>query len=206
MKKVKKIWGQELWIVNRDYCGKILFLKEGFSSSLHKHKIKDETFYIIRGNVLMEIEGKQKIMKPGDFVRIPPNTWHRFSGLTSAEIAEFSTHHRDSDTTRRIKSGRSKLKVAYDFDGVADKIKLKPNAPIITGRSYEEIEKIPSSIRLKHPIYFNPVPIIEKTRKSEIKWKAKMINLLGIELYYEDTPEIIVELRKRCRNCYIVKV
>ncbi|RKX69080.1 hypothetical protein DRP43_04800 [candidate division TA06 bacterium] len=207
MKRVKKIWGEELWVVNRDYCGKILLLKRGFSCSLHRHKIKDETFYIIRGNVLMEVGDKKWIMKPRDFVRIPPNTWHRFSGLTSAEIVEFSTHHKDSDTERKTKSGKSKLKVAYDFDGVVDKgIELEFDAPIITGRSYEEVDKIPLDIFLNHPVYFNPVPIIEKTLESEIRWKAHMIRRLGIEVYYEDNPEIIVRLEKLCPNCHIVKV
>lgn len=35
--------------------GKILTLKKGFRCSLHTHKIKDETFYILDGEVLMEV-------------------------------------------------------------------------------------------------------------------------------------------------------
>jgi len=56
MKTVDKDWGRELWIVNNDkYCGKILELNKGYRCSIHYHKIKDETFYILEGRVLMEI-------------------------------------------------------------------------------------------------------------------------------------------------------
>ena len=45
---VDKVWGREEWIVNNEkYCGKKLILKKGYSCSMHHHKIKDETFYIL---------------------------------------------------------------------------------------------------------------------------------------------------------------
>ena len=47
-KEVKKVWGKELWIVNCDkYCGKLLYLDKGATSSYHYHKEKQETFYVI---------------------------------------------------------------------------------------------------------------------------------------------------------------
>ena len=52
-KEVKKKWGKEIWIVNREYCGKKLVLNKGFRCSMHFHKNKDETFYILTGKVLM---------------------------------------------------------------------------------------------------------------------------------------------------------
>ena len=36
--KVEKVWGEEHWIVNRDYCGKKMVLNKGFRCSLHFHK------------------------------------------------------------------------------------------------------------------------------------------------------------------------
>jgi quercetin dioxygenase-like cupin family protein len=99
-KIVNKIWGHEEWIVNRDYCGKKLFLKQGFRCSMHHHENKDETFYINKGKVLIEIDEKSKIMLPGDSILILPNTKHRFTGLEDSEIIEFSTHHEDEDSYR----------------------------------------------------------------------------------------------------------
>jgi len=204
---VKKVWGSELWIVNKEYCGKLLKLKRGFQCSLHYHKKKDETFYVVRGKVLMEIGEERVIMKPGDSCHIPPGKLHRFTGLTDAQIIEFSTHHRDSDSYRKEKSKKACLRTAYDYDGVVSKgIKAERGAPIITGRSFEELNRISEKIRKRHPIYFNPVTINEKELKNEISWKARMIKELKIERYYEDNPEIIVKLQKLCPNCDIVKV
>ena len=107
---VEKVWGHEEWIVNNDkYCGKKLFLKKGFRCSMHHHKVKDETFYIASGSVLLEteFEGKQdsRIMHPGEISHIKIGMWHRFSGLQDSEIIEFSTFHMDSDSYRREISG-----------------------------------------------------------------------------------------------------
>src|SRR5580765_7724369 len=103
---VTKEWGEERWIVNRDYCGKLLILKKGFRCSLHYHKIKDETFYVSKGRVLMECAGKKRIMTPGDSLLIQPGMKHRFTGLEDSEIIEFSTHHEDADSYRDEVSGR----------------------------------------------------------------------------------------------------
>ncbi len=133
MKTVEKVWGNEEWIVNRDYCGKILNLNKGFRCSLHYHKNKDETFYVLEGKVLMEIAGKNKIMHPGDVQLVEPGQKHRFTGLIDSKILEFSTHHEDEDSYRDEVSGKieiigekntkindfSKIKLLVcDFDGV----------------------------------------------------------------------------------------
>ena len=118
MKIVPKVWGEEHWIVNNDkYCGKKLVLKKGFRCSIHHHKIKDETFYIIKGKVLMEFGEnceKKKVMKPGDSMHIPPNLWHRFTGIEDSEIIEFSTKHMEEDSYRKMQSG----KVSIDSLGI----------------------------------------------------------------------------------------
>lgn len=101
-----KIWGEEHWVVNDpklNYCGKKLVLKKKFRCSLHEHRIKDETFYVVRGLVAIEedcgILG-WTIMRPGDAYHISPGILHRFSGLEDSEIIEFSTYHADEDSHR----------------------------------------------------------------------------------------------------------
>ena len=108
-KEVQKKWGSEEWIANYDYCGKKLVLNKGFRCSMHYHKNKDETFYILKGKVLMEIENEKIIMLPSDSIRIKPGTKHRFTGLEDSEIIEFSTHHEDSDSYRDEESGKVDL-------------------------------------------------------------------------------------------------
>ena len=102
---VEKVWGHEEWIINTEkYCGKKLFFKEGYRLSMHYHKIKDETFYVVSGRVLMETEyeGKKetRVMTPGDVQRILPNMLHRVTALHDSDVIEFSTHHTDDDSYR----------------------------------------------------------------------------------------------------------
>ncbi len=104
-KIVSKVWGEERWVVNRDYCGKILVLNKGFRCSMHHHKNKDETFFVSSGKVFLEVDGKSIIMNPGDVQLVMPNQEHRFTGLENSEIIEFSTHHEDSDSYRTESSG-----------------------------------------------------------------------------------------------------
>lgn len=103
---VEKLWGHEEWIVNNEkYCGKKLVLKKGGRCSMHKHEIKDETFYILSGKVLMEseYEGKKenRLMTQGDVMHIKVGMWHRFTGIEDSEIMEFSTFHMDEDSIRK---------------------------------------------------------------------------------------------------------
>jgi mannose-6-phosphate isomerase-like protein (cupin superfamily) len=100
----KKVWGAEYWIVNRDYCGKRLVLKKGYECSLHCHKEKDETFYILSGRVLFRLEHEVKVLIPGNIVLIKPLERHQFIGLEGSEIIEFSTHHKEEDSYRYSKS------------------------------------------------------------------------------------------------------
>jgi mannose-6-phosphate isomerase-like protein (cupin superfamily) len=98
--KVSKVWGEEHWIVNREYCGKKMVLNKGFRCSLHAHKNKDEVFYVTKGRVLLELGDGERIMTPGDHHHVPPGVEHRFWGLEDSEIIEFSTHHEEDDSYR----------------------------------------------------------------------------------------------------------
>ena len=104
---IEKTWGREEVIVNiNQYCLKFLHLKRGFQCSLHHHRIKDETFYISKGCVIMEYvfpnedTVHEKIMGPGDDLRIRPMMKHRFTGLEDSVIIEISTQHFDGDSYR----------------------------------------------------------------------------------------------------------
>jgi len=73
-------------------------------SSMHFHRKRDKTLYVQSGKVLVEVWGKEGIMKllrPGDnSVRIKPLQLHRFYGLEDSVINETSTTNNDLDTYR----------------------------------------------------------------------------------------------------------
>jgi quercetin dioxygenase-like cupin family protein len=108
MKHVDKGWGYEKWIVNKEeYCGKLLFFKQGKQCSWHYHKIKDETFYLQSGKLQIFYgsndslkEAKTFIMNPGDNMHIPIYTKHKMLAIEDSELFEFSTQHFDEDSYR----------------------------------------------------------------------------------------------------------
>jgi len=101
-----KKWGYEIWMANNGlYCGKILHLWEGRMCSLHFHKLKDETFYLFRGKVLLEVEDEKTVLHEGESVHIPIGTKHRFGGLQESDIIEISTQHFETDSYRLSESG-----------------------------------------------------------------------------------------------------
>jgi quercetin dioxygenase-like cupin family protein len=99
-----KVWGEEHWIVNDDgfnYCGKKLCLKKKFRCSLHEHRVKAETFYVIKGCVVVEDSEGWEFLKTGDAYTVPVGSIHRFNGIEDSEIIEFSTFHREEDSYRK---------------------------------------------------------------------------------------------------------
>ena len=123
--KYKKGWGYEKWIVNTEkYCGKQLVLGKGKKCSIHYHKLKTETFFVIEGSLMLELYSKpfeviesdleasikaagdikvQRItMRTYDSLTIEPYTPHRFIGLSEnpTVFLEFSTQHFEDDSYR----------------------------------------------------------------------------------------------------------
>jgi len=121
IKEVTKLWGKEEWLVNNEvYCAKYLNLIRGYQCSLHFHKIKDETFYVVEGVVKLEVLKSMQpcdiynkntvMMNKGEQFRLRPGTIHRFSAYTpKAKILEISTTHFDSDSYRIKKACKIKV-------------------------------------------------------------------------------------------------
>ncbi len=123
LKVVKKLWGIEEWLVNDEhYCAKYLWISSGFSSSLHYHPKKRETFIVVQGAVELEVlsqgghNGDTTFYKleTGDTYTIEPGVPHRFRScgyvakgtpavtipVSGACVLEVSTPHSDSDVKR----------------------------------------------------------------------------------------------------------
>lgn len=108
---VPKGWGHEQIIVNTDaYCGKLLVFSEGRQASWHYHEKKDETFYLLSGNVQVLVgddddrtNATAVVMKIGDSLRLTPGKRHQVFAFMDSVIAEFSTHDDPADSIRVIK-------------------------------------------------------------------------------------------------------
>lgn len=108
--KVDKLWGYELWLVNdkeNNYCGKILHINAGQQFSLHFHKVKDESWYILNNKVLFSyIDTKvgkliDVWVEPGNCIEINRGLPHALkAGGEAVDIIETSTYHTDEDSYR----------------------------------------------------------------------------------------------------------
>ena len=83
----------EVWIANEiaaGYCGKFLFVFDGQTCPAHSHRVKHETFFIVRGEVEMLCDGTVSRLGPGAVLGVPPGTVHRFTGRGPALLLEIS--------------------------------------------------------------------------------------------------------------------
>lgn len=85
-------------VVNRGYCKKLLISLPGQIHPEQYHKQKEETFHIIHGEILLELDGEPMLCKPGDVVTIEPGVRHKFKTETGSVIEEISTTHDRNDS------------------------------------------------------------------------------------------------------------
>ena len=108
IKIVPKGWGYEKWIVNTDeYCGKLLHFIKGKKCSWHYHKLKDETFYLQEGKLLVKYsdndnldEANEVILERGDKLHVYRGLRHQMFAIEDSDLFELSTQHFDSDSNR----------------------------------------------------------------------------------------------------------
>jgi mannose-6-phosphate isomerase-like protein (cupin superfamily) len=83
----------ECWVANETaagYCGKFLFVFDGQTCPAHHHRGKHETFYVVHGQIRMTLEGRNRVMNPGDVQTILPGAPHSFQGMGPALLLEVS--------------------------------------------------------------------------------------------------------------------
>lgn len=82
--------------INRDYCKKLIIVVPGQKHPEQYHKVKEETFHVLYGDVVIELDGKKQVCKPGEMVTVEKGIKHIFSSKTGAIIEEISsTHYKD---------------------------------------------------------------------------------------------------------------
>ena len=85
-------------IINRKYTKKILLTLPGQSHPEQWHKKKEETFYILYGDLTLNLDGEKQKLKAGDVITIMPGTKHQFYSQKGCVIEEISTTHHDDDS------------------------------------------------------------------------------------------------------------
>lgn len=78
-------------VINREYAKKLIILLPGQWHPTHYHKRKDETFQVLHGCLEAEVEGRKKILFPGDILWVPRGVWHNFGTERGVVFEEISS-------------------------------------------------------------------------------------------------------------------
>jgi sialic acid synthase SpsE/quercetin dioxygenase-like cupin family protein len=86
-------------LINKQYAKKILILLPNQKHPLHFHKIKEESFIILFGTLLLK-DGKRSFnLKEGDVIHLKKNSWHNFiAGANGCIFEEISTTSLKNDS------------------------------------------------------------------------------------------------------------
>ena len=54
-------------------------LPAGGATERHYHKLSEEFYFVLEGTAVMEIDGEEKNVSPGDGILIPAGAWHQIT-------------------------------------------------------------------------------------------------------------------------------
>ena len=110
--RIPKPWGYELiWAHTSEYVGKILHVNPGESLSLQYHEVKDETIFLLTGEMKFwvgpSVEALELVpLAAGEAYRVRPGTVHRMEAVTEVDMLEASTPHLDDVVRIEDRYGR----------------------------------------------------------------------------------------------------
>jgi len=112
VQRVPKPWGYELIFAKTDrYVGKILHVDRGHSLSLQYHEMKEETLFVVRGELKLTIEWdgdrREMSLREGEAFHIPPRLIHRMEAVVDTDVAEVSTPELDDVVRLEDRYGRT---------------------------------------------------------------------------------------------------
>jgi len=114
--KVDKPWGHEIiWAKADRYVGKILHIEPGHVLSLQYHNKKDESIYVLSGEIILRTqqgaggqEGKliERRVRAGEAFHVPPKQIHQFEAVVVTDLLEASTPELDDVVRIKDRYGR----------------------------------------------------------------------------------------------------
>jgi mannose-6-phosphate isomerase len=112
-RRVAKPWGYEVWYaLTERYAGKILHVERGHRLSLQFHERKDESCYLLSGQLLL-IRGPspeqldETVLDTGAAWRNQPGDVHTIEALEDSDVLEVSTPDLDDVVRLTDKYGRA---------------------------------------------------------------------------------------------------
>lgn len=85
-------------LINREYCKKLIIVLPGQKHPTHMHKVKEETFQVLYGDLEISLDGEAKRLRAGDIQTVLRGVKHAFSSEKGAVFEEISTTHIKNDS------------------------------------------------------------------------------------------------------------
>ena len=99
-------------------------MAKGQDHPVQYHKIKEETFIVIHGELEIIIDDKVNRMKKGEQITVVPGSKHRFTAITDCIIEELSTmslaedsYYIDEEIQKKPRSFRKSYMPLYGLKG-----------------------------------------------------------------------------------------
>jgi mannose-6-phosphate isomerase len=112
---VPKPWGHEvIWAHTDRYVGKLLHIKAGHALSVQYHERKDETIFLLRGEMVYRVQENGELrdvrLGVGEAFRNVPGTIHQMEAVTDCDVLEASTPDLDDVVRLSDRYGREGTK------------------------------------------------------------------------------------------------
>ena len=109
--RVEKPWGHEvIWARTDRYVGKILHVEAGHVLSLQYHNKKDESIYVLSGEILLRLQQGETLIErrltQGEAFHIHPTLVHQFEAVLTSDLLEASTPEIDDVVRLQDRYGR----------------------------------------------------------------------------------------------------
>ncbi|EKD58290.1 MAG: hypothetical protein ACD_56C00156G0003 [uncultured bacterium] len=85
-------------VVNRQYCKKLIIVLPQQTHPEQYHEQKEETFYILYGDLTLWLNGVERECRQGDVITIEKKVRHSFKTKKGAVIEEISSTHLQADS------------------------------------------------------------------------------------------------------------
>ena len=109
--RIDKPWGYELvWAKTDRYVGKILHVEPGHVLSLQYHNKKDESIYVLTGEIILRVQQDDALIERhvpvGEAFHIRPKVVHQFEAVVASDLLEASTPELDDVVRLKDRYGR----------------------------------------------------------------------------------------------------
>lgn len=153
--------------------------------------------------------------EPGRF-RIEPKMHRNYArdliALRTADPGDGRVHKTPAMAPGRpVEALKARARLTgYDIDGVATRgVRPKPEdaALYVSGRKTDAFERTIRELGSRHPIYLRPASMgPDGSEQHGGQWKAAVINLHGVERFYDDSPVCVAIIRASCPGCEVILV